>query len=186
MAQVSLPVVLIGPVNAGKSTIAPMLAALLGVEHVGLDEVCWEYFEQDPGYDEGVARQHFLRGGQPGALAYMVRFYPGAVARVVREHPRSVIELGAGHSVYEDPEYLARVKEILAPCRNVILLLPSPDPETSLQILNARQSNPHPDVLEMNARFVRHPSNQELATMTVYTEGKTPEETCQEIMARLR
>jgi hypothetical protein len=37
----------------------------------------------------------------------------------------------------------------------------------------------------MNTRFVKHPSNHELATITVYTEGKTPEATCQEILSRL-
>lgn len=56
MAEVSLPVVLIGPVNAGKSTTAPMLAARLEVEHVDLDELCWDYFEADPEYDEEAVR----------------------------------------------------------------------------------------------------------------------------------
>lgn len=132
-----LPVILIGPVNAGKSTIAPPLAARLGVGQVSLDEVCWGYF-QEAGYDESVARQHFKRGGQDGALEYVSQFYPSAVERIVVEHPRSVIELGAGHSVYDDPDQLVRVKTSLAPYPNVVLLLPSPDTDESIAILNAR------------------------------------------------
>lgn len=183
--QVTLPVILIGPVNAGKSTIAALLAERLAVSFVSLDDVCWDYFAQ-AGYDEAVARERFLRGGQAGALDYMVRFYPDAVERVVSEHPRSVIELGAGHSVYDDPDKRAQVKSILSPYPNVLLLLPSPDPQESIDILNARESNPHPEIVQMNAHFVRHPSNSELATITIYTNGKSPGETCQEIISRLR
>jgi adenylate kinase family enzyme len=179
-----MPIVLIGPVNAGKSTLAALLADRLGVPHVSLDDVCWVYFEQ-AGYDRAIARRYFERGGQAGALEYMIQFYPAAVECIVAEHPGSVIELGAGHTVYDDAEQLSYVKRALSSCSNVVLLLPSPDPEESLRILTARESNPHPEILAMNERFVRNPSNGELATMTVYTEGRTPEETCEEIVSRL-
>ncbi len=33
------------------------------------------------------------------------------------------------------------------------------------------------------AHFVRHPSNYKLAKYVVYTEGKTPQETAEEILA---
>ena len=185
VSRVTLPVILIGPVNAGKSTIAVLLAERLGVNRASLDEVCWEYFEQDAGYDEAVARRHFECGGQTRALEYVLQFYPAAVERIVAEYPQSVIELGAGHSVYDDPNQLERVKEILSLYPNVVLLLPSPDPDESLDILNARQSNPYPEIVEMNEHFVRHRSNYELATIRVYTKGKTPDETCEDIVSRL-
>ncbi|HLJ69132.1 MAG TPA: shikimate kinase [Chloroflexota bacterium] len=183
-STVQLPVILIGPVNAGKSTLAPLLAEALGVDHVSLDDLSWGYL-QEAGYEEEVAREHFERGGQAGALDYIVQFYPSAVERIVEEYSRSVIELGAGHTVYDDPTDLARVKAALAPHPNVVLLLPSPDLGKSIRILNARQGNPHPEIVQMNARFVRHPSNHELATITVYTSDRTPEATCREILTRL-
>jgi len=37
-----------------------------------------------------------------------------------------------------------------------------------------------------NEYFVKHPSNYELAKFTVYTKGKTPDETCDEIIRMLR
>jgi len=183
--RVTLPVILIGPVNAGKSTIAMLLADRLRVNRASLDEMCWDYFTQDAGYDEAVARQHFECGGQTRALEYVIQFYPGAVERIVAEYPQAVIELGAGHSVYDDPNQLERVKRILSPYPNVVLLLPSPDPDESLDILNARQSNPYPEIVEMNKHFVRHHSNYELATFRVYTKGKTPDETCEDVISRL-
>jgi predicted kinase len=179
-----LPVIVIGPVNAGKSTIASLLAARLGIGQVSLDDVCWEYFPR-AGYDAEIAREHFRRGGQMGALAYMVQFYPAAVEEVVAHYPQSVIDFGAGHSVYDDPLQRARVKRALAGCRNVVLLLPSPDPEESLQLLNARQGNPHPEVVAMNEHFVHSSSNRELATTIVYTKGKSPEQTRDEVLSRL-
>ena len=106
--RVRLPVILIGPVNAGKSTIAPLLAERLAVEIASLDEVCWDYFDQNAGYDQEIARRLFQSGGQEQALEYVAQFYPAAVERVVAEYPKSVIELGAGHTVYDDPEQLAR------------------------------------------------------------------------------
>jgi len=162
-----------------------LLAKMLGVEQVSLDDLCWEYFDQ-AGYEPEVARKHFERGGQAGALEYMVQFYPGAVERIVAEHPRSVIELGAGHTVYDRRDQLDRMKRALACCPNIILLLPSLDPDEALAILQARESNPHPEILALNERFVRHHSNRELATIEVYTKDRTPDETCAEIMAQLR
>jgi adenylate kinase family enzyme len=180
----TLPVVLIGPVNAGKSTIAALLAERLSVSPVSLDDLCWGYFEQ-AGYDRELARQHFEHGGQVGALGYMIHFYPPAVQRIVSEHPQKVIELGAGHTVYDDPEQLGHVRRALSSCSNIVLLLPSPDPDEALRILNARESNPHPEILAMNERFVRNPSNRELATITVYTKDRTPAQTCAELLAHL-
>jgi hypothetical protein len=108
-----------------------------------------------------------------------------SVRVIYNRAPYSAIELGAGHSVYGDPTHLARVKAALAQYRNIVLLLPSADTDEWIRILNTRQGNPHREIVQMNTRFVKHPSNHELATITVYTEGKTPEATCQEILSRL-
>lgn len=42
-----------------------------------------------------------------------------------------------------------------------------------------------PEVLKANEEFVRHPANGRLAKRVVYTEGKTPEETCIEIVKEM-
>ncbi len=182
--HVVLPVILIGPVNAGKSTLAPLLAERLGADHVSLDDVCWRYLE-DAGYDAEIARECFKRAGQAGALEYTIQFYPSAIERVIAEYPDRVIELGAGHSVYDDSEKRAAVKGILSAHPNVVLILPAADPDESIRILNARESNPHPDIVAMNEHFVRSPSNSELATITIYTQGCTPAQSCEGIVSRL-
>ncbi|MEO0378502.1 MAG: shikimate kinase, partial [Cyanobacteria bacterium P01_A01_bin.17] len=93
-----------------------------------------------------------------------------------------VIDFGAGHSVYEDPRLFESVQQILNPYPNVVLLLPSPNLDESLVILNERngyEPNKDPNI---NEHLLRHPSNFKLAKLTVYTKLKTPAETCQEIL----
>ena len=61
-------------------------------------------------------------------------------------------------------------------------ILPSPNEYESVQILNERNKYVPDDKPNINEHFVRHASNYELAKFTVYTKGKTPEETCSEIL----
>jgi hypothetical protein len=86
--------------------------------------------------------------------------------------------------VQEDPALFARVQRALAPFRNVVLLLPSPDPAESVRILKGRYGGLESNGVDFDAHFVTHDSNHDLATLVVYTEGKTPEETCAEILRR--
>ena len=53
------------------------------------------------------------------------------------------------------------------------------------QLLADEVGEVDPRLLEMNEQFVRHPSNIALAKMVVYTNGKTPEQTCNEIVPKL-
>ena len=103
-------IILIGPVRAGKSTLAQLLAEKLSWPHVALDEL------------------------------------------------------------------------------RVVLLLPSPDAQESIQILNERTKDlvgSFGQGFNWNEHFVRHRSNYDLAKFIVYTKGKTPEETRDEILNRV-
>ena len=95
-----------------------------------------------------------------------------------------MIDLGAGHSVYEDDELLQRVQRVLSPFPNVVLLLPSPKLDESLQILNDRTGYVSDAQPNINEPFLRHPSNYKLAKFTVYGNSRTPEEICDEIVRR--
>ena len=84
--------------------------------------------------------------------------------------------------MYEDPALFEQVRGILAPYPHVILLMPSPDIEESISILNARNTYDTDAQREVNEHLVRHHSNYELAKYTAYTKDKSPEETCNEII----
>ena len=182
-------IILIGPMNTGKSTVAKLLSEKLKLPRCELDRVRWSYYKEI-GYDDDVAsRIAKSDGGMLGLLQYWKPFEAYAVERVVAEH-KGIIDFGAGHSVYEDETLFARVQQSLAPYPYVILLLPSPDLDESVAIVNTRLADMlqreigevSDEVLKVNEQFVRHPSNHLLAKMVVYTKDKTPEETCAEIL----
>jgi shikimate kinase len=177
-------VVLIGPIAAGKSTLGNLLSAALGLPHCSLDEVRFRYYGEI-GYDESVAKREYQSQGFWGLYRYWKPFEAHAVERVLEDHPSSVIDFGAGHSVYEDDALMVRVKRALAPCRHVVLVLPSPDLNTSLNVLRGRRPSLNEIDPDINEHFITHPSNYALATITVYTDGRLPEDTCAEIVARI-
>ena len=182
-------VILIGPMSAGKSTIAPLLAEAFDLERVEMDTLRWAYYEEI-GYDRALESRIAQQESWSGLFRYWKPFEAHAVERAVAEHRNCVLDFGAGHSVYEDAELLQRVQRALAPFPYVVLLLPAPDLDFSARIVNARFSQEieatgqevNPELLEMNELFCRHPSNRQLATKVVYTLDHTPEQTCEEIV----
>jgi hypothetical protein len=147
--------------------------------------VRWSYY-QAAGYDADLAHRTSEAGGFLALYWYWKPFEIDSLERLVAEHCDCVFDLGAGHSVYEHRAFFERARRALAPFRNVVLLLPSPDTETSIHLLRARGAAEGDDVasaFDFITHFVTHPSNRELATHVVYTAGKTPEETCDEILA---
>jgi hypothetical protein len=100
------------------------------------------------------------------------------VARTLADHPGHIIDFGAGHSVFDDPEREARLQALLKPYPNVILLLPAPDPDESTAILHERrQLRIGINGQELNRFLLASPCNDQLATQIVYTDGQTPRQT---------
>ncbi len=178
-------IVLIGPSGAGKSTLAVLLSRKLGLPYHSMDEVRWKYYDEI-GYDRGVARERDAREGFWGLYHYWKPFEAYAVQRMLEDFRDCIFDFGGGNSIYEDDGLFEQVRELLAPYAHVILLLPSPDLEESLKILNDRDNISSDEQREVNEHFVRHHSNYDLAKHIVYTQGKTPEETCDEIITWIR
>jgi shikimate kinase len=176
-------ILLLGPVRTGKSTLGRLLAQQCGMPHISLDELRWHYYEEI-GYHAEFARAIRRQGGFLALVLYWQLFDAYSVERVLAEHPNSVIDFGAGVGVYESQEQFARVKRALAGYRNVFLILPSADRLESLQILRERDEEPPPDLnFDFNAHFLAHHGYYGLAKFTIYTKGRTPAESCAEIVA---
>ena len=186
-------IILIGPLGIGKSTVGRLLAKKLGLPQCSLDDVRWGYFEEID-YDKELAARLFQTGKDiPEKLSYSKPFEVHAIERALADHSHSVIDFGASNSVYEEEALLTRVEEALEPYPNVILLLPSADPDESAQILSARLTQIvkakgeeiNHELFELNEYFIKHLSNHRLAKSVIYTKGNTPEEICDEILGML-
>lgn len=183
-------IILIGPMGAGKTTIGERLSRHLNLGWIQLDEIRQPYYDEI-GYDHETTKQIHAEKGMTGIIEYWKPFEAYSVERVLADYPNSVIDFGAGQSVYEDEVLFARVKKALTPFPNVILLLPSPDIDETIRILKSRvPAEITPDMLDwfndLNAHFIRHKSNGELAKITVYTNERTPDETCDDIIGKLK
>jgi hypothetical protein len=163
-------IILIGPMSAGKSTLAKLLAKRLKVKRIELDDVRQKFYSEI-GYDEGYASRIIGEEGMMGLIEYWKPFEAHAVERAIQEYDNCVLDFGAGHSVYQDSELFSRVEQALEPIKHVILILPSPDLEQSAEVVNQRFSDfllnevgkTDPELLQLNSHFVHHPSNQLLS-----------------------
>jgi hypothetical protein len=175
--------------SVGKSTLAKKLAKKLGVPRIELDEVRQRFYSEI-GYDEKFASEIVGVEGMMGLIKYWEPFQAHAVERALEEFKNCVMDFGAGHSVYEDQDLFRRVEKVLKPHKFVIQIMPSPDIDRSVEVVNKRFSELlinevgkiDDELLALNEHFVRHPSNGMLAKKTVYTEGKSAKATVQEIL----
>ena len=182
----STDIVLIGPIRVGKSTQGELLAEKLGLPRCPMDDYRWSYYEEI-GYDHGFADKLSKKVGFWALYMYWKEFECYAVERLLAEHSGCVIDFGAGHSVFEINTHFARAQKALSDYQNVVLLMPSSDKEESVRLLNERMGEEkQPEDLDINEHFVKHHSNYDLATIIVYTKGKSPEETCDEILSLVR
>ena len=184
---------LIGPLAVGKTTVGAALAARLGHPQVSMDDVRWDFYDE-LGYDAVEAARRFTAGRTiPDKLAYGRPFEVHAVERLMAETTRGVVDFGASNSVFDDQQMLARVEGALLPA-TVVLLMPYPDAEASIELLVDRltqivtaQGEPiSPTLLQLNEYFVRHPANRRLADVVVHTGERTPDELSDAIVHGLR
>ena len=182
--SIKLPILLIGPQRAGKSTIGKLLSEQLNLPFVHLEKISENYW-QEIGCDKTLVEQAWEDGQSDWVYRYMMPFDVHALKRAVVEYCNYIIELGAPQSVYDDAELFQQVSCVFQSCGHVILLLPSQDVEESLQILQQR-TRTMINGMEINEYFVKHHSNYDLAKYIIYTQDKTPQQTSEEILATIK
>ncbi|MGB8862282.1 MAG: shikimate kinase [Ilumatobacteraceae bacterium] len=182
-----LPLVLIGPVAVGKSTVGSTLADLLCVPFVDLDEIAAPYYEQC-GAPIEVLIEHAHADGFLAAHAWWQPARAHAAATAVADHPGSVIAFGAGHSHFEDEKFAAMIREVLAGA-TVVLLSAAPDEATAVKELRRRcvadrgeDQDWMIEGVDMLREWVTSEQNRRLADVTVVTADRSAAEVAAEIL----
>lgn len=162
-------IILIGPMETGKSTVAKLLENQIeGMHRISLDnkDLLKMLYEKERKFRDFKNFEFMLT---ETVLSSLKKPY--------------IIDFGAGHSVYEDKNLREQMKKMCAQFKNIILLLPSMDKEKSREVLAERRKiklGSHKD--QDNWHFITSPNNYELATNTLYEENKTPEDISREIL----
>jgi shikimate kinase len=180
MTQLTEPIILIGPMKAGKTTIGRLLAERLACPFFSLDRLERNYI-RPVGFNENLAIEIQQTQGDLAWYTYRRAFFDEAVVRFLAGHPTGILELGGGHPIAPDEAKQQRIHQALAPYRQVVLLLPDPDIQKSLKILNERQKPEHRNP-DFNEIFLADDRFFQLAKLVIYTGSKTPAEICDEIM----
>ena len=166
-------IILIGPMGVGKSTIAKELCKRISLPRVSLDnkEQLARYYSQ---------RDKFSRSKE-------FEFYLTASVLTDLKKP-AVIDFGAGHSIYENPIMFFEMKKLIRKFLNVVFLIPSEDKEKAMELLNKRinkRDGTTTEVTADNKRFIERSNlNSQLASIIMYTQGKTPSEIAEELIVR--
>lgn len=181
-------IILIGPEGSGKSTIGKIIAAALSKELYSIDRHRDELYPPF-GYDKALADKIYTEQGLWPFYHYWNIFEYQTVSHILQNASKEgdefygkIIDFGAGHSVYENPEELEKIEALMKPYPTVILVIPCEDVEEALKITEARRNKK----LELNKLFLEHPSNRRLAKYTIYTKDKTAEECAESVLQIIR
>ncbi|MBR1883806.1 MAG: hypothetical protein IJ809_02505 [Clostridia bacterium] len=165
-------IILIGPMGTGKSTIAKLIEKKYSIERLSLD-------------NKGSLEEIYSNRSKYRNLKNFEFMLTGTVLSTL-DKPY-VIDFGAGHSIYENPDLRKKMQEICKNFQNIILLLPTDDKEKNRNILNERRGfkkGSHKD--KDNYHFIVSKDNYELATKIIYEEGKSEDEIADEIISYVR
>jgi len=178
-----LPIILIGPMKAGKTTVGRLLAEQLSCPFCSLD-IYETRYAREIGFKERLAEQIRAEQGIHAWYEYRRKHFDHVVLRFLQDQRNGVLELGGGHPILPTPEQQMRVNRALALYDHVFLLIPDPDLNRSRFICRERQrpERRNPDLNELLLSDRRY---LELAKHVIYTDRSTPEESCEEILAIL-
>ena len=180
------PIVFIGPMAAGKTTLSKATAKRLGRRYIPLDVLRYYYY--------AAAGMDFLEMYERPVFEQVVEFWGPyhlpAVERVLNEFPEAVIDFGAGHAHFTRPDRRARLNELVGPIADVFLILPSADLDRATQISLERDRKRLGDRWDPTRepfaeQYVRSPSFRDVAKHTIVTEGRSVEACVDEIVARI-
>lgn len=166
-------ILMIGPMGIGKSTISNLISSLLNIPIISLD-------------DRQKLVTYYSKRKEFSNFKDFEFFLTSSVLTELKES--TIIDFGAGHSIYENPIMFYEFKRLISKFANIVYMIPSKDKEESIKILNEKLTYRNPDerVLNDNKHFVNMHCNDEVATIKIYTKDKSSEDICREIITKVQ
>lgn len=166
-------ILMIGPMGAGKSTIAKKLGENLNMPVISLDnrKQLIQYYSKQKEFSNFKDFEFYLTSSILTTLK-----------------APAIIDFGAGHSIYENDIMFYEMKKLISKFSNVVYIIPSEDKEESLKILNQRlkeRVNYSPKKEQNNRHFLTSNCNTSLATITEYTDLKSVDEIAGEVLEQI-
>lgn len=180
------PIILLGPMGAGKSSVARLLAQATGLQQVPMDDIRW-YFYFKLGYrlsDEDACttfREKF---------ELWKPFEVDAIERALKEFSNCIIDFGAGHAHHENASNRKRVETAMAPIANSFYLIPDESDTKTIEVCGERIKEVYgaeaADLQEVNSIIVRSGLTKKLAKHIVITGVKTPDQIAIDVVSLLQ
>ncbi|MBQ3142793.1 MAG: hypothetical protein IJB82_04730 [Bacilli bacterium] len=180
-------IILIGPLNAGKSTITKELEKRFEMPSIHFDNMADIYMPMF-GFEKKEAVEKYKSNNIEDYIKYKEPFRFKFVSHMITSLDRpTILDFGAEDTLFfgENREI---IKEMLSRFKNVIQILPTSNPSESLKILEDRWQSDRSEYKigniydKVNWYLLNDSLNNDLATITVYTENKSPEEITDEII----
>lgn len=173
-------IVLIGPMGVGKTTVAELISARLGIPHLNLDLLNEDRFPLGFRYDDEFrARQQ----GKLQHLRYLGRFTAPLVKRLVGMYPAAVIDSGGnefvGTTARERASLQAQVKRL--GLKYIAAILPFRSIRKSRSFMAGRRRRD-----EFDEALLSNPSYAMLARRVFYSLGRPLETVADEIVTWVR
>jgi hypothetical protein len=181
-----LPILILGPMCSGKTTVSKLLSKRLGLPRYPLDSLRWYYYAKG-GMD--FNKDDELKTGDFGILIKSRKPYDLlAIKNAIKDFPHGIIDFGATNSFWKDRNELEQVLEIVKNIENIFLLLPNEDVDRNTEVLNSRlekrdKSKDIERLKAINKEMIECKSQLKIAKFIIYTEGKTPDRIVNEIIA---
>lgn len=190
MVRPRLPLVLLGPMAAGKTTLSRAVSEALDLPYAPLDWVGFHTMVLD-GLD---VRAYEAADVWADRLALMEPHLIAVAESAVRHFRDFVLDFGAGHAHFETEGEIARLEAVLGPLPNVFLVLPCLDVHAAEAICQERDQARWREAGQTwdasrapyHRAFVRSASFRRVAKHTILTEGRSVDECVDEITSLLQ
>lgn len=176
-------IIFIGPYRVGKTTIAKMLSKEIGLPYYSLDEEFWDLLNGMEGVEQAkIDELSTLSLIDP----QREEFNAFAVTAFLGKYKNGIFDFGSIHSVYTNERHFFKVREAIRAHHFVVLVLPTESTDESLRYLIERSWKTRGTKEEaLHKHCLSEISSYQLATITIYTNGRTPEQTCEELLVKL-